>query len=199
MHHRLANLLLALAMVLNPLVGPRNRLFPPIRVGVERAEVDIFQCEFGIKVPSIGSIVCPVIRLNVESTLTTPGHEMVGVQLLHECAHLVNPACEEFGIAVGLAAGEVTDGIGATAGFIGKLPGHDGGGIDVTGHEGFNVVLVCILDGRDAIELHAMLVAIIDRGFRVQKTDIVVVLSAQVDGIHIHATIIGPVVCERDH
>lgn len=193
MHDRLLDLPHRLPMILNPLHSPRHSLGPPIRVRVERAKIDILQLQLHIKITPVGAIVRPVVGLDVEPSLAPCRDEVVLVQTLDVSAHLVVPLGQELGRAV-VGSGEVAGPIGAAAGFVGDFPGHDGGVVFVAGYHCFDVAFECFLDLGEAVELD--LVSIMSVEGVPLKTNVVVVLASKIDGVDVHASVVGPVVRE---
>lgn len=151
-NHWLASLPCGLSVVVDPLIGPLDGLAPPVGVGVEDAKVDIFEADLMVEVTTVGTIVGPVVGLDIESTFSTPGDKMVGVDALDIGAYFVDPSRHKFHGAI-FAAGEVAGTISAAAGFVGKLPSHDGGRVLIAGDELLNVGLEVILDHGQAVEL----------------------------------------------
>lgn len=119
MNNRLTDLPLTFGVIPDPLVCPLDGLGPPVGIRVERAEIDIFQSEFGIEISPVGPVIRPVVGLLVEASLATPCYEMVGVQLLDECAHLVDPPGDQFRVTTVRAPGKIALIVRATAGFVG--------------------------------------------------------------------------------
>lgn len=152
MHHRLAELLLAGAVIMNPLDGPVDGLAPPVRIRMKRSEIDVLQRQFRVEIAAVRAVVRPVVGDDVEASLAAGRHEMVRVQRLDVGAHLVDPRREEIRSAR-VAAWQVAGGVCAAARLVGELPGHDGGGGFVAGDQGLDVALVCGLDLGEAVEL----------------------------------------------
>ena len=180
-------------MVFDPLHSPINSLRPPIWVGVESAKVDVLQFELGVEVTTVRTIVCPVIRLDVETTLAAGGDEVVLVQALDVRTHLIVPSSDQLRSTV-LRSGKIAYAVRAAAGLIGELPGKDGRVVLVSGHNRLDVSLECLLDLRQAVELCSS--QQIPTTTKSARTNIVVVFSAKVDCINVHAAVVGPVVRE---
>lgn len=148
-------------MILNPLHSPRHSLGPPIRVRVERAKIDILQLQLHVKITPVGTIVRPVVGLDVEPSLAARRDEVVLVQALDVGAHLVVPLGQELGRAV-VGSGEVARSVGAAAGFVCDFPGHDAGVVFVAGYDGFDVAFECFLDLGEAVELDLVSVSSVE-------------------------------------
>jgi hypothetical protein len=185
-----------LSMVLDPLHSPTNSLRPPIWVRVESAKVDVLQLELSVEVTTVRTIVSPVFRLDVEATLTARGDEMVLVQALDVCAHLIVPSGDRRGSTV-LRSRKVAYAVRAAAGFVGELPGEDGRVVLVSGHDCLDVSLESLLDLGQAVELCSSQNVSTTKGSPI--TNIIVVLPTKVDGVDIHASVISPVVRECHH
>jgi hypothetical protein len=112
---------------------------------VESAKVDVLQFELGIEVTAIRTIVCPVIGLNVETTLAARGDKVILVQALDVCAHLIVPSGDQLRSAV-LRSGKIADAVSAAAGLVGELPSEDGRIVLVSGHDRFDIPLESLLD-----------------------------------------------------
>ena len=180
-------------MVFDPLYSPINSLRPPVRVGVESAKVDVLQFELGVKVTTVRAVVCPVIGLDVEAALAAGRDEVILIQALDVGAHLIVPSSDQFWSAV-IGPRKVAYAVCAAAGFVGELPSEDGRVVLVSGHNGLDVSLESLLDLRQAVELcssqHIQTIR------KPAGTNIIMVFAAKVDGVNVHASIIGPVVRE---
>lgn len=139
-------------MIPHPLVRPLHRLRPPIRIRVERAEINILQRNFRVEITPVSTVICPVIRGSVVCTFTAPSHEVVRIELLDVRAHLVDPTREQARVTV-VTARQVANVVGTATGLVGKLPGHDDGGVAVAGDELLDVLFVCLFDLGETVEL----------------------------------------------
>jgi hypothetical protein len=180
-------------MIFDPLHSPIDSLRPPVWVGVECAKVDVLQFELGVKVTTVRTIVCPVIRLDVEATLAARGNKVVLVQALNVCAHLIVPSSDQLRSTV-LRSGKIANAVRAAAGLIGELPGEYGRVVLVSGHNRLDVSLKCLLDLRQAVELCSNQQILAAK--KLARTNIIVVFSTKVDRINVHASVVGPVVRE---
>ena len=152
MHNRLSNLPPRLRMILDPLVRPSNCFPPPVRIRMERSEIDVFQGKLGVEVSSIIAVVEAVGRLAVESAFTTPGDKMITIDALNVYADFVDPRCDCLGCAI-CAAREIAHTVGSAARLVAEFPGEDGGGLGVAGYDFFDVTLEGVLNFRYTIEL----------------------------------------------
>lgn len=185
-----------LAVVFDPLDSPLDSLRPPVGVRVECTKIDVLQLELRVKVATISAVVCPVVGHNVETTFAAGSDEVMLVQAPDVRAHLIVPLGDHVRRAA-VRARQVAGAVCAAASLVGDLPGHDGRVVLVTGHHCLDVALECLLDLRLAVELFSALANII---FPIlwRATNIIVVLSAEVDGVDVHASIVGPVVGQSD-
>ena len=119
---------------------------------MESAKVDVLQFELGVEVGAVGTVVRPIIRRDVEAALTARRDEVVLVQALDVCAHLIVPSGDQLGGTV-FRSGKVAYAVRATAGFVRELPGEDGRAVFVSGHHCLDVSLESLLDLRQAVEL----------------------------------------------
>ena len=147
---------------------------------MECAEVNVLQPQVCDKVQSISAVVRPIfIARVVEETFVTRGHQVERIDRLHERGHLVHPVEYHLHIAAIRATGQVPRSIGSATRLVAKLPCKDRWRVLVAIHNRAYVVLVRVDDA-----------AIIE--------ELIVVLAAEVDGVHIHATVVCPVVGERN-
>ena len=180
-------------MVFNPLHSPVNSLRPPVWVRVESTKVDVLQFELGVEITTVRTVVRPVIRLDVEATLAARGDKVVLVQALDVRTHLIVPSSDQLRSTV-LRSGKIAYAVRAAAALIGELPGEDGRAVLVSGNDCLNVSLESLLDFRQAVELCLSQQIPTTRGF--VRTNIIVVCSAKVDRVNVHASVVGPVVRE---
>lgn len=152
MHDRLPRRPARLRVVPDPLVGPRDRLPPPVRVRMIHTKVDIGQREGSIEITAVRPVIRRIVRIPVERSLATPRHQVVRVQALDERAHLVDPDRQRLRRAVA-AHGKVADAVGAAAGLVRELPRHDRRRVAVPRDERLDVLLESIFDLREAVEL----------------------------------------------
>jgi len=185
-------------MIPDPLRRPLQRaLAPPVRVRVESAKVDALQRELRVKVSAVAARIEPVGgALDVEPAFAAPRDEVVGVDALDVGGHLGNPGGENFGGAAALATGEVASRVGAAAGLVGELPAEDSWGVLVSGDHLLDVALEGGLDAGLGVELARLEVG--GEGGCRGGTYIIVILAAEVDGVDVHAAVVGPVVGQGD-
>ena len=105
-------------MVADPLVGPLDRLAPPVGIGMEDAEIDILEAQLAVEIAPVATAVESVIRADVETPLAAPRHEVVGVETLHVGAHLVDPTAQRLRGAV-VAPRQVAHSVGTAARLVG--------------------------------------------------------------------------------
>lgn len=74
MHDGLLRLAAGRSVVFDPLDRPRDGFAPPVRVGVEDAEVDVFEAELFVEVAAVGAVVCPVVAFDVKAAFAAPCH-----------------------------------------------------------------------------------------------------------------------------
>lgn len=153
MNNRLLPLPHRSPMVLNPLHRPLHSLGPPIRVRVERSEVDVLELQLGVEITPVRPIVRPIVALHIETALAPSSDKMVRIEGFDVRAHLIVPRGDDFGRAVRRRAREVANPVGAAPGFVGEFPGEDRGGLGVAGHHCFDVALEGGFDLREAVEL----------------------------------------------
>jgi hypothetical protein len=187
----------ASTVVLDPLVRPFNGLGPPIGIRMECAKVNTRQGKFRIEITAIGTVVCPVVRLDVEASLAAPCYEVVPVNRFDECAHLIDPGGHDIRVAI-LAAWKIPSTIRAATGLVGEFPGHNGRVVSVAGNNCSDIVLERCLDLRENVELPAVLALVAIFMFLGSKnsfaTHIVMIPSTQIHGVNVHSTVVGPVV-----
>lgn len=143
---------------------------------MEGTVVDVGKGNLMVKVTAVPRAVESIRVIGeVELSLRTNADKMVRIDRLDEVAHFPNPSTDNSVVAV-IGAREIANAVGATAGLVGKLPGHDGGGVLVAVDKDADIVLEGLLDLLAGVE--------------------VIVVSAatkQVNGVDIHSTIVGPV------
>ena len=122
---------------------------------MEHPEVNVLEAKLVVKVASVATVVEVVVRVNVEGALSAPGDEVVRVEAPDVGAHLVDPLRHQLDGAI-FAAWEVAGVVGAAAGLVGELPGHDGGRVLVAGDHLLDVRLEVVLDDRELVELRAI-------------------------------------------
>lgn len=156
-HDRLSDGTARGRVVPDPLARPLDRLAPPVGVGVEDPEVNVGQGQLGVEVATVVAIVEPVgVGGVVEAALAAPGDQVVAVEALYVCAHLVGPLREQIGRAV-WAPGKVAGAVGAAAGLVGELPCKDCWRVLEASDHGFRVAFVCLLDLGKSVELASLL------------------------------------------
>jgi len=184
-------------MVANPLIGPFDRLAPPIGVGVEDSIVNTGEGEGTVEISSYTAIVCPVIGLGiVKLAFAASGDQMKRVERFDVGGHFGGPGVDKGDGAVA-AGGEVADRVARTAGLISELPGEYCGRVLVTTYDGGDVAFKCCLDSGVPIELETRLGCYQVSGSK--DSNIIVVSATEVDSVDIHATVVGPVVNQRNN
>lgn len=179
-------------MVVNPLVAPRGGLGPPIGIQMEGSVVDRLDGSIGVEITSVSSVISPVfVAFKVEGAFAAGGDEVVGVEKLDVGGNVLDPLEDSLGSAVG-GTGEVADTVGAAAGLVGELPGHDCGGVLIAVDEDLDVVLEGGNDLGVGVELRESSVSI--SKLVSKATHVIVVLSTKIDSVHVHSTVISPVV-----
>lgn len=74
MNDRLSSFPTRSSMIPDPLIRPFDRLTPPIRISVKYSKINILQSDSGVKVTTIGAIVCPIFIAGVvEAAFAAPG------------------------------------------------------------------------------------------------------------------------------
>ena len=163
---------------------------------MEGTEVDVLERQLLVVVATVVSIIEAIVTRPVKASFTTPCNKMVLVKRLDICAHLIDPLGDHVRSAV-LAARQVSHTISTASWLVRQLPRHDGRRHSVAFDNLLDVLLVRFLNGWDMIELtNAMLVY--DHVGKDCVTYIVMVLVAEIGRVDIHATIVGPVVCQSN-
>lgn len=160
MHNRLPPLPHRSPVILNPLHRPLHSLGPPIRVRVERPEIDVLELQLGVEIAPVCPVVSPILTVDIKAALAPGCHEVVGVNAFDVRAHLVVPSGDQFGGAVCRRARQVAHAVGAAAGFVGEFPGEDRGRVFVPSHHCFDVAFEGCFDLGEAVELRGMHVSI---------------------------------------
>lgn len=170
-HARLARRRARLAVVGDPRVAPleTGRHAPALRVQVVGAVVDGGDLAVGVPVDALGGGVrVGIVRaLGEAEPFVADGDHVLRVERLDVGRGGLDPVGQDGG------------GAALAAGFVGELPGEDGGGVGVAGHDGFDVGLVLGLGFGARVP------------FRVGG-------DAGVGEIGRHAAVVGPVVDEVD-
>jgi hypothetical protein len=154
MHNGLSCLAARSGVVFDPLSRPFDGLGPPVRVGMEDAEVNVLERKFLVEVAAVVAVVEAIGGgFVVEAAFAAPGNHVVWINRLDECAHFVDPGRDSVGCA-GTAARKVAYTVCAAAWLVCQFPGEDAGGVCVALDDLTYVVLVCGFDFGVAVELN---------------------------------------------